>query len=99
MLRKKEIIKIEEVAAIEQNVERLFNESAMHKTIIGNAVEDLIKLNEEIDAELEKNYALSKRLAAAEQELNKIQKHNYKVLSGIQNGLAVKDNPVEEVKE
>lgn len=98
MFRKKEIIKIEEVAAIEKNVEKLFNESSMQKTIIGNAIEDLMKLNEEIDAELEKNYALSKRLAAAEQELERIKKHNHKVLSGIQNGLAAKDSPVEEMK-
>ena len=45
MFGKKEIIKVEEVAAIERKTEELFNESSMHKTIIGNAVEDLMAVN------------------------------------------------------
>ena len=99
MFGKKEIIKVEEVAAIERKTEELFNESSMHKTIIGNAVEDLMAVNKVIKEELENIDALQSRLNTAKEELMKIKKHNNKVLSGIQNGLAEKDKTYSEKTE
>lgn len=99
MFGKKEIIKVEEVAAIERKTEELFNESSMHKTIIGNAVEDLMAVNRVIKEELENIDALQSRLDTAKEELIKIKKHNNKVLSGIQNGLAEVDKTYSEKTE
>ena len=99
MFNKKEIIKVEEVAAVEEKAEKLFNESSMHKTIIGNAVEDLIAVNEVIKEELEKIDTLESRFSAAREELIKIRNHNNKVLSGIHNGLAEVDKTCSEKTE
>ena len=99
MFNKKEIIKVEEVAAIERKTEELFNESSMHKTIIGNAVEDLMAVNEVINEELEKIDTLESRLNTAREEIIKIRNHNNKVLSGIHNGLAEVDKTCSEKTE
>lgn len=90
MFSKKEIIKVEEVTAIEEKVKGLFNESSMHKTIVSNALEDLMGLNQTINEMLEDIEALKFRLEVAKEELLVVKKHNNKILSGVKMGLAEK---------
>lgn len=90
MFGKKEIIKVEEVAAIEQKTKELFNESSMHKTIVSNALEDLMGLNQTINEMLEDIEDLKFRLEVAKEELLVVKKHNNKILSGVRMGLAEK---------
>jgi hypothetical protein len=88
MFKKKEIIKVEEVAAIEEKVRGLFNESSMHKTIVSNALEDLMNVNQTINEMLEDIEALKFRLEVAKEELFVVKKHNNKILGGVKMGLA-----------